>query len=75
MLAWRTEGDAVVVLMRPDATIEGIAELRRVLNRPLLTRAVEADTFAAEMSRVYNQAGAALAMSEGLARTRPISRG
>ena len=67
VLAWRTEGDAVVVLMRPDATIEGIAELRRVLNRPLLTRAVEADTFAAEMSRVYNQAGAALAMSEGLA--------
>ena len=74
MLAWRTEGDAVVVLLRPDATVEGIAELKRVLNRPLVTRAVEADTFAAELSRVYNQGGAALAMSEGLANEADLAR-
>ena len=74
VLAWRTEGDAVVVLLRPDATIEGIAELKRVLNRPLVTRAVEADTFAAELSRVYNQGGAALAMSEGLANEADLAR-
>jgi len=74
VLAWRTEGDAVVVLMRPDATIEGIAELRRVLNRPLVTRAVETETFAAELARAYNQAGAALAMSEELANEADLSR-
>jgi general secretion pathway protein E len=74
VLAWRTEGDAVVVLLRPDATVEGIAELKRVLNRPLVTRAVEADTFAAELARVYNQGGAALAMSEGLANEADLAR-
>jgi general secretion pathway protein E len=74
VLAWRTEGDAVVVLLRPDATVEGIAELTRVLNRPLVTRAVEADTFAAELARVYNQGGAALAMSEGLANEADLAR-
>ena len=74
VLAWRTEGDAVVVLLRPDATIEGIAELKRVLNRPLVTRAVAAETFAAELSRAYNQAGAALAMSEGLANEADLAR-
>jgi len=74
VLAWRTEGDAVIVLLRPDATVEGIAELKRVLNRPLVTRAVEADTFAAELSHVYNQGGAALAMSEGLANEADLAR-
>jgi general secretion pathway protein E len=74
VLAWREEGDAVVVLLRPDATIDGIAELRRVLNRPLLTRPVAAEMFAAELSRAYNQAGAALAMSESLANEADLSR-
>ena len=62
VLAWRTEGDAVVVLMRPDATVEGIAELRARAASAAASRApVEAERFAAELSRVYNQAGAALA--------------
>jgi general secretion pathway protein E len=74
VLAWRNEGDAVVVLLRPDATVDGIAELRRVLNRPLVTRNVEAEMFAAELSRAYNQAGAALAMSESLANEADLSR-
>ena len=74
VLAWRTEGDAVVVLLRPDATVEGIAELKRVLNRPLVTRPVAAETFAAELARAYNQAGAAAAMSEGLANEADLAR-
>ena len=74
VLALRNEGDAVVVLLRPDATIEGIAELKRVLNRPLLTRAVETDTFAAELARTYNQGGAALALREGLANEADLAR-
>ena len=55
---WRMaeDGDAVVVLLRPDATVDGIAELNRVLAQPLLTRAVDADAFAAELARAYNQA-------------------
>ncbi len=68
----RDEGDAVVVLLRPDATVEGIAELRRVLQRPLVTRAVDAERFAAELARAYNQGGAALAIERGArARGRP----
>jgi general secretion pathway protein E len=74
VLAWREEGDAMIVLLRPDATIEGIAELKRVLNRPLVTRSVAADTFAAELARAYNQAGAVLAMSEGLANEADLAR-
>ena len=74
VLAWRADGDAIVVLLRPDATVEGIAELRRVLNRPLVTREVEADTFAAELARVYNQGGAAVAMSESLANEADLTR-
>ena len=36
MLATARDGDAVVVLLRPDATVDGIAEVRRVLQRPLV---------------------------------------
>jgi general secretion pathway protein E len=74
VLALREEGDAVVVLMRPDATVDGIGELKRVLKRPLITRSVSAETFAAELSKAYNQAGAALAMSEGLANEADLAR-
>ena len=56
VLAAGVDGDAVVVLMRPDATADGVIELKRVLQRPLVTRAVGADAFAAELARAYNQA-------------------
>ncbi|HEV2221066.1 MAG TPA: type II secretion system ATPase GspE, partial [Casimicrobiaceae bacterium] len=42
--------------------------------RPLATRPVAAETFAAELARAYNQAGAALAMSEGLANETDLAR-
>jgi len=74
VLACRIEDDAVVVLLRPDATVDGLAELRRVLGRPLATRPVAAETFAAALARAYNQAGAALAMSEGLANETDLAR-
>ncbi len=35
VLAQGEEGGQIVVLTRPDATVEGIAELKRVLQRPL----------------------------------------
>jgi general secretion pathway protein E len=56
VLAAGLDGDAVVVLMRPDATADGVIELKRVLQRPLLTRPIGADAFAAELARAYNQA-------------------
>jgi general secretion pathway protein E len=68
VLAVGTEGEAVVVLVRPDATVDGIAELRRVLQRPLITRPVDPDRFASELARAYNEAGAAVTMQEELAR-------
>ncbi|MEO8537545.1 MAG: GspE/PulE family protein, partial [Betaproteobacteria bacterium] len=74
VLAVGAEGDAIVVLLRPDATLEGLAELKRVLNRPLITRAVEPEAFATALARIYNQGGAARAMSEGLAGDADLSR-
>ena len=64
VLAAGEEAGAVLVLVRPDATPEGIAELRRVLKRPLRTRAVDAERFALELARTYDPGalpGAALA--------------
>jgi general secretion pathway protein E len=61
------------VLLRPDATVDGIAEVKRVLNRPLLTRGVNAEAFAAELARAYNQ-GAALAWSDDAANESDLTR-
>jgi general secretion pathway protein E len=72
VLAVGDEDDAVVVLTRPDATIDGIAELKRVLQRPLRMRAVDAERFAAELARAYNVAAAL--SSDELARDADLSR-
>jgi general secretion pathway protein E len=74
VLAWRDEREHVVVLVRPDASVDALGELRRVLDRPLVTRAVDAETFAAELAKAYNQAGAAVAMSESLANEADLAR-
>ena len=73
VLAYGNEGESVVVLLRPDATVDGIAEVKRVLNRPLLTRAIAADAFAAELARAYNQGGA-LAWSDDAANESDLTR-
>ncbi|MDQ6620233.1 MAG: type II secretion system ATPase GspE [Pseudomonadota bacterium] len=52
------DADSIVVLTRPDATLTGLAELKRVLQRPLTTRAVDPERFATELARAYNVAGA-----------------
>jgi len=62
------EGAAVVVLVRHDASVDGLAELRRVLKRSLVTRSVDGERFAAELARAYNAGGAAAAISEELSR-------
>ncbi len=56
VLAAGFEGDAVVVLMRPDATADGMIELKRVLQRPLVARPVDAEAFARDLARAYNHA-------------------
>jgi general secretion pathway protein E len=58
VLAYGNEGEAIVVLLRPDATVDGIAEMKRVLKRPLVTRSIGAEAFAAELARAYNQGSA-----------------
>jgi general secretion pathway protein E len=68
------EGQAVVVLVRPDASVDGLAELRRVLRRSLVTRTVDAERFAAELGRAYTAGGAAAAISEELAREGDLAR-
>jgi general secretion pathway protein E len=74
VLAWRDEGERVVVLLRPGASVDALTEVRRVLDRAIVTRAVDAETFAAELAKAYNQAGAAVAMSESLANEADLAR-
>ena len=75
VLALPEEDGAIVVLTRPDATVDGVAELKRVLQRPLTLRAVDAERFAAELARVYNAANAGVAqMSDDLARETDLAR-
>src|SRR6202048_1621744 len=71
----RDEGDAVLVVARDDASVEGIAELKRVLQRPLKTLKVSAERFAAELATAYNQASAPAAQfSEDLSRDADLAR-
>jgi len=74
VLAQGEERGVVVVLTRPDATVEGIAELKRVLQRPLSTRAVDAERFATELARAYNVDGGVARMSEDFARETDLAR-
>jgi type IV pilus assembly protein PilB len=67
------EAGAVVVWLRPDATIDGMAELKRVLQKPLVTRDVDAERFAAALARAYNS-GTAATISEDLAREPDLAR-
>ncbi len=75
VLAFAEEGESVIVLTRSDATLNGIAELKRVLQRPLVTRAVDAEHFAAELARAYNVGGADVAgITEDLSRETDLAR-
>ena len=58
VLVYGRDGDDIVLLLRPDATVDGIAEVRRIIAGSLVTRSVAADAFAAELARAYNQGGA-----------------
>ena len=64
------------MLTRPDATPDGVVEIKRVLQRPLVTRAVSADEFAAELARAYNQGApsAAATWAGDLARETDLAR-
>ena len=74
VLAQSDGPDGIVVLTRPDATVEGLAELKRVLQRPLLMRAVDAQRFATELARAYNVEGGVAQMSEDLVREGDLAR-
>lgn len=74
VLAIGDEGDAVVVLLRPDATVDALAELRRVLKRSLVTRPIDAERFAVELARAYTAGGGAAAVHEELAREGDLAR-
>ena len=74
VLAVGNEGEAVVVLMRPDASVDGLAELRRVLKRSLVLRNVDAERFAVELARSYTSGGGAAAVHEELVREGDLAR-
>jgi general secretion pathway protein E len=70
------DGDAVVVLLRPDATADGVIEVKRVLQRPLVARTIAADEFARELAQAYNQGApaATATMATDLARETDLAR-
>ena len=76
----RDQGEAVLVVARDDASVEGIAELKRVLQRPLKMLRVSAERFAAELATAYNQASAPAAQfseaqfGENLSRDADLAR-
>jgi general secretion pathway protein E len=74
VLAVAEEAGSIVVLTRPDATVDGVAELKRVLQRPLTLRPVDAERFAAELARVYNAATDVAPWSDELARETDLAR-
>jgi len=75
VLALAEDAGAIVVLTRPDATVDGVAELKRVLQRPLTLRPVDAERFAAELARAYNAAAAGVAQfSDDLGRETDLAR-
>ena len=75
VLALAEEDGVVVVITRPDATVDGIAELKRVLQRPLTLRPVDAERFAMELARAYNAPSAGVAqVSDDLSREIDLTR-
>ena len=69
------EGDGGGGVAATRCQADGVIELKRVLQRPLVTREVAAEAFAGELARAYNQ-GAPMATSFGgeLAAREPTSR-
>ena len=49
------EGIAVIVYTRPNASADGLSEVRRILARPVRVEPVAADRFAVLLARAYNQ--------------------
>jgi general secretion pathway protein E len=75
VLPLREEDGSVVVLTRADASVEGVAELKRVLQRPLKMLTVNPERFAAELASAYNQASAPVAqLSDALTRDTDLAR-
>lgn len=75
VLALEEDNGAVVVLARPDATIDGVAELKRVLQRPIRLEQVDAERFAMELARAYNAPSAGIAqVSDDLSREIDLTR-
>ena len=61
MLPGADEGVAVIVYTRPNASADGLSEVRRLLARPIRAEPVGAERFAALLARAYNQASPATA--------------
>jgi len=74
VLPLKDDGESILVLARSDASVEGIAELKRVLQRPLKTLTVNAERFAAELATAYNQAAPVTQFSGDLSRDADLAR-
>jgi general secretion pathway protein E len=75
VLPLREEDGSVIVLTRADASVEGVAELKRVLQQPLKMLTVNPERFAAELASAYNRASAPVAqLSDALTRDTDLAR-
>jgi general secretion pathway protein E len=67
--------EGVVVLLRPDAKVEALQEVRRILNQPVTFEEVSPERFAEALAKAYNidDEGTA-ALNEELARETDLSQ-
>lgn len=81
VLPWREADDSVVALMRSDASVDAVQEIRRVLNKKrinkkLVLEEVSPERFAEALARAYNVSdeSSALALNDELARDADLSQ-
>ena len=55
VLPGSNEGVAVIVYTRPNASSDGLSEVRRILARPIRVEPISAERFAVMLARAYNQ--------------------
>jgi general secretion pathway protein E len=70
----RETDDSVVVYVRPDARMVGVAELKRVLGKPLELETLSAEAFGSALAAAYNRGSAAAEIGEDFARDADLGR-
>ncbi len=76
VLPWQEKDDAIIVLMRPDAVVDAVQEIRRALHQKLILEEVTNERFAEALARAYNASdeGSASILNEELTRDTDLTQ-